>query len=71
MAPRTVWTYLSCHHQFAGAMAVAASNLTMSQLLHKYLYEPYGMRKVVLFVMAEFVEQSLDFFSPLCVAIFH
>lgn len=41
--PRTVWTYLSCHHQFAGAVAVAASKMTMHDLFKKYLYEPFGM----------------------------
>lgn len=42
--PRTTWTYLSCHHQFAGAMAVAASGgKDIQTLLSQYLYKPFNM----------------------------
>ena len=41
--PGTVWSYLSCHLQLAGAMAVAASGLPIDQLYAKYLYEPFNM----------------------------
>lgn len=34
-APRTKFEYLSCHLQFAGAMAVAASGKTMQELFDK------------------------------------
>ncbi len=41
--PRKEWTYLSCHHQFAGAMAVAASGKDIQTLLSEYLYKPFNM----------------------------
>lgn len=41
--PGTTFTYLSCHLQFAGAMAVAASGLSPDLLFKKYLYQPLGM----------------------------
>jgi hypothetical protein len=37
--PRTTFQYLSGHLQFAGAMAVAASNTTIENLFDKYLYK--------------------------------
>ena len=43
--PGTTWTYLSCHLQFAGAMAVAASGLPIQELFSKYLYSPFNMTK--------------------------
>jgi CubicO group peptidase (beta-lactamase class C family) len=43
VAPRTSWTYLSVHHQFAGAMAVAASGKDVQTLLKEYLYTPFNM----------------------------
>merc|ERR1712196_296807 len=36
--PGTTWTYLSCHLQFAGAMAAAASKTPIQELFSKYLY---------------------------------
>jgi hypothetical protein len=42
--PRTLWTYLSAHHQFAGAMAVAASGKVIQRLLKEYLYTPFNMQ---------------------------
>eukprot|EP00755_Sulcionema_specki_P017989 Sspe_Gene.65743::Locus_38878_Transcript_1_1_Confidence_1.000_Length_2344::g.65743::m.65743 len=39
----TTWTYLSCHLQFAGAMAVAASGLEIDQIFERYLYKKVGM----------------------------
>ena len=41
--PGTTWTYLGCHLQFAGAMAVAASGLPIFELFERYLYRPFGM----------------------------
>ena len=43
--PGTVYAYNSYHLQLAGAMASAASNLTIQEVLTKYLYEPYGMNE--------------------------
>lgn len=37
--PRTEFQYLSGHLQFAGAMAVAASNKTIEELFDHYLYK--------------------------------
>uniref|UniRef100_A0A7S0LI79 Beta-lactamase-related domain-containing protein n=1 Tax=Coccolithus braarudii TaxID=221442 RepID=A0A7S0LI79_9EUKA len=42
-APGVTWTYLSCHLQLAGAMAVAASGKDIQSLFREYLYEPFGM----------------------------
>jgi len=42
-APGKTFAYISTHLQFAGAMAVAASGLTPTELFKKYLYEPVGM----------------------------
>jgi CubicO group peptidase (beta-lactamase class C family) len=41
--PGTVWDYNSYHLQFAGAMATAAANLTIEQVLDKYLLKKLGM----------------------------
>lgn len=41
--PGTVWAYLSCHLQLAGAMAVSASGLRIDELYDKYLYAPFNM----------------------------
>eukprot|EP00908_Phaeocystis_cordata_P007617 Transcript_18272.p1 GENE.Transcript_18272~~Transcript_18272.p1 ORF type:complete len:354 (-),score=162.70 Transcript_18272:258-1319(-) len=41
--PGSTWSYLECHLQFAGAMAVAASGLEIDQLFDKYLYQPFNM----------------------------
>jgi CubicO group peptidase (beta-lactamase class C family) len=43
VAPKTTWTYLSCHLQFAGAMAVEASGHDIQYLFDKYLYKAYNM----------------------------
>jgi CubicO group peptidase (beta-lactamase class C family) len=42
-APGTQWAYLSCHLQFAGAMAVAASGKPIYDLFDEYLYKPFNM----------------------------
>jgi len=42
-APGRTWQYLSCHLQFAGAMAVAASGVPIHKLFEKYLYRPFNM----------------------------
>jgi len=42
-APGTHWAYLSCHLQFAGAMAVAASGKGIQALYKEYLYTPFNM----------------------------
>ena len=41
--PGKTWAYLTCHLQFAGAMAVAASGLEIDALFAKYLYTPFNM----------------------------
>eukprot|EP01062_Namystynia_karyoxenos_P014420 TRINITY_DN15196_c0_g1_i2.p1 TRINITY_DN15196_c0_g1~~TRINITY_DN15196_c0_g1_i2.p1 ORF type:complete len:530 (+),score=232.36 TRINITY_DN15196_c0_g1_i2:82-1590(+) len=41
--PGAAFSYLSCHLQFAGAVAVAASGLNPKQLFEKYLYNAVGM----------------------------
>mmetsp|Transcript_46587 Transcript_46587/g.64752 ORF Transcript_46587/g.64752 Transcript_46587/m.64752 type:complete len:463 (+) Transcript_46587:105-1493(+) len=41
--PRTEFQYLSGHLQFAGAMAVAASNKTIEELFDHYLYKKFNM----------------------------
>eukprot|EP01065_Artemidia_motanka_P042947 TRINITY_DN5850_c0_g1_i1.p2 TRINITY_DN5850_c0_g1~~TRINITY_DN5850_c0_g1_i1.p2 ORF type:complete len:529 (+),score=188.33 TRINITY_DN5850_c0_g1_i1:58-1587(+) len=41
--PGTAFTYLSCHLQLAGAVAVTVSGLNPKQLFEKYLYEPLNM----------------------------
>lgn len=41
--PGTTWAYLTCHLQFAGAMAVAASGLEIDHLFERYLYRPFNM----------------------------
>ena len=41
--PGTSFQYLSCHLQFAGAMAVAASGMEIDALFEKYLYKPFNM----------------------------
>jgi len=41
--PGTHWAYLSCHLQFAGAMAAAASGKDIQALFGEYLYKPYNM----------------------------
>jgi len=41
--PGTSFAYLSCHLQFAGAMAVAATGLSPDKLFQKYLYGPLDM----------------------------
>ena len=41
--PGANWTYLSCHLQFAGAMAVAASGMPIYELFERYLYKPFNM----------------------------
>ena len=43
--PGTKWAYLSCHLQFAGAMAVAASGSDIQALFKKYLYQPFNMTR--------------------------
>jgi len=43
--PGVTWTYLSCHLQFAGAMAVAASGRPIHELFEAYLYKPFNMTK--------------------------
>jgi len=42
VAPGTAFAYLSCHLQFAGAVAVAASGLNPKELFEKYFYGPLG-----------------------------
>lgn len=42
-APGTTWSYHSLHLQLAGAMAAKAANLTVQELLHKYLIDRLGM----------------------------
>lgn len=42
VAPGTTFAYLSCHLQFAGAVAVAASGLNPKELFEKYFYGPLG-----------------------------
>eukprot|EP00754_Rhynchopus_humris_P036465 Rhum_TRINITY_DN18595_c0_g1::Rhum_TRINITY_DN18595_c0_g1_i1::g.167777::m.167777 len=37
------WAYLSCHLQFAGAMAAAATKLRPDLFFKEYLYRPLGM----------------------------
>lgn len=39
------WTYLSCHLQFAGAIAVVASGKPIHELYETYLYQPFNMTK--------------------------
>eukprot|EP01060_Flectonema_neradi_P039427 TRINITY_DN867_c0_g1_i1.p1 TRINITY_DN867_c0_g1~~TRINITY_DN867_c0_g1_i1.p1 ORF type:complete len:753 (+),score=175.72 TRINITY_DN867_c0_g1_i1:147-2405(+) len=41
--PGTTWKYLECHYQFAGAMASAATNMSMHELYEKFLFKPFGM----------------------------
>lgn len=41
--PGTVYSYNSNHLQLAGAVAVAASGLSIQELIHKYLLQPYKM----------------------------
>lgn len=41
--PGQCWAYLSCHLQFAGAMAVAASGQHIQELYDKYLYKAFNM----------------------------
>jgi len=41
--PGTIWAYLTCHLQFAGAMAVAASGKAIDELFQTYLYTPFNM----------------------------
>lgn len=41
--PNVTWTYLSCHLQFAGAIAVAASGKPIEDLFHSHLYAPFNM----------------------------
>jgi hypothetical protein len=43
----THWAYLSCHLQFAGAMAVAASGKPIYELFSEYLYKPFNMTQTV------------------------
>merc|ERR1712054_385405 len=43
--PGTQFHYLSCHLQFAGAMAVAASGKNIQTLFKEYLYEPFNMSR--------------------------
>eukprot|EP00854_Cymbomonas_tetramitiformis_P017320 gene17320-20614_t len=43
MVPGTVWDYNSIHLQFAGAMATAASGLSIEEVLDKYLIKRLGM----------------------------
>jgi hypothetical protein len=42
-APRKEFKYLSCHLQFAGAMAVASTGMHIQELFQKYLYSPFNM----------------------------
>lgn len=41
--PGTVYSYNSYHLQLAGAVAQFASGLNIKQIMHKYLFRPYGM----------------------------
>lgn len=41
--PGTVYAYNSYHLQLAGAVVCAATNLTIQEVLHKYLWTPYNM----------------------------
>ena len=41
--PGTVYSYNSNHLQLAGAVAVAASGLSIAQVIDKYLLQPYAM----------------------------
>eukprot|EP00756_Hemistasia_phaeocysticola_P036567 Hpha_TRINITY_DN16648_c3_g5::TRINITY_DN16648_c3_g5_i1::g.183416::m.183416 len=42
--PGTVYAYNSYHLQLAAAVVCAATNLTIQQVFHKYLFTPYGMK---------------------------
>eukprot|EP00039_Didymoeca_costata_P018593 m.334112 g.334112 ORF g.334112 m.334112 type:complete len:484 (+) comp17291_c0_seq1:48-1499(+) len=43
VGPGKYWTYLDSHLQFAGAMAIEATGLSIEELFKKYMYDTFNM----------------------------
>ncbi len=62
-APGTRFEYLSCHLQFAGAMAVAASGKPIQALFYEYLYKVAVRIRIVFIFMNLLTKLALQYLT--------